>query len=135
MMTPAPIQEPCGILMGDPVLGGNDAVIHATLFDLNTELVRCLVPKERLFEIDVWSETTDDVMPQLSAFLNLPPMNAEYPHCSGGCVTCLRTLKQIFGFQVADEQSQAQENLCCPGSGNERVVENCLHVNITELSS
>eukprot|EP00930_Biecheleria_cincta_P092564 TRINITY_DN82528_c0_g1_i1.p1 TRINITY_DN82528_c0_g1~~TRINITY_DN82528_c0_g1_i1.p1 ORF type:complete len:100 (-),score=18.71 TRINITY_DN82528_c0_g1_i1:4-303(-) len=70
--------------MGDPRIGGRDMEVHERLFDLNNEFVRCVVPKERLFEINVFDGPTDSIMLELSQFLGLPPLDAEYPHCVGG---------------------------------------------------
>jgi len=83
---PVPMQEPCGYSMGDPRLGAmNETLeVHARLFDLNNDSVRCVVPKERLFEIDLFSQSIDGVMLQLSEFLNVPPVDEEFPHCVGG---------------------------------------------------
>lgn len=50
---PAPIQEPCGYLQG------HFKKNLAKLFDYHNDLVRCVVPKERLFELNFWEDSWD----------------------------------------------------------------------------
>jgi len=79
---PVPIQEPCGDLTVADVERFSEKDL-ATLFSLQNDLVRCAVPQERLFEIDVFTQNTAHVMSNLSRFLNVPDPGVPYPHCSG----------------------------------------------------
>jgi len=65
-----PIQEPCGLTLpvALPLLGRHGL---ATVFELHNNLVRCVVPKERIFEIDVFTKSQDGLMRQLAEFLGL----------------------------------------------------------------
>lgn len=65
-----PIQEPCGLTLpvALPLLGRHGL---ATVFELHNSLVRCVVPKERIFEIDVFTKSQDGLMHQLAGFLDL----------------------------------------------------------------
>jgi len=80
--TPVPMQEPCGNLSVADVERFSEKDL-ATLFSLHNDLVRCAVPQERLFEIDVFTQNTTHVMSNLSRFLNVPDPGILYPHCSG----------------------------------------------------
>lgn len=94
-VTPPPMQEPCNLVMGGPEVGGNNITAHAQLFHLNNELVRCVVPQDRLFEIDL-AGPTDTVMLELSEFLNVPRLDAEYPHCIGGRQRMNATVQELI---------------------------------------
>jgi hypothetical protein len=74
-----PFQEPCGLYIGYGATVFNDAELE-TLFDLNNELVRCLVPKKQLFEINVWTEPRkrmDSMMTELAGFLGIYDFDGE----------------------------------------------------------
>jgi len=79
-----PVQEPCGMYMQASKFGWKGTATNAMFFELNNEFIQCVVPEERLFKIDVFTQPTDGVMLELSRFLNLPPLDEEYPHCIGG---------------------------------------------------
>lgn len=75
-----PVQEPCGLQMNRaPLL--NDKK-YAKFFDLHSELVRCLVPAERLLEFDVKTDSPErmqGLMGEIAAFLGLKfPGGLEY---------------------------------------------------------
>jgi len=74
----APIQEPCNQKMMN--YSKQDLV---SLFSYHAELVRCVVPKDRLLEINVWEdskERMDDLMPTLAEFVGKNQgINNKYP--------------------------------------------------------
>merc|ERR550525_1734700 len=51
----APIEEPCGYYIDDFA-----DEVSAKLFEHHNNLVRCMVPKERLFEINVWTDSEEN---------------------------------------------------------------------------
>merc|ERR1719335_1460339 len=52
----APIEEPCGYYIDDFTDKSN-----ARLFQYHNDLVRCIVPKERLFEMNVWDDAAEQL--------------------------------------------------------------------------
>lgn len=50
----APMEEPCGYYLEDYTIPQ-----RATLFESHNELVRCVVPKARLMEINVWKDSKE----------------------------------------------------------------------------
>jgi len=90
-----PVQEPCGQFVDLDV----NMTKLAGLMDLHNELVRCLVPPEKLLEIDVWQGSRDGLMKKLADFLSveLPNLNMSYPdffHSNSAHPT--RDRKQLF---------------------------------------
>jgi hypothetical protein len=68
-----PLQEPCGLYLGFGRTKFDKKEI-ADLFDLNNRLVKCIVPKAQLFEINVWAEPQgrmDTMMTDLAQFLGI----------------------------------------------------------------
>jgi len=77
----APMQEPCGLFMQYP-RDTFDVEELERLFELQNDLVRCLVPQQQLLEINVWTETPqrmEGFMDELADFLVLPRPNAAEP--------------------------------------------------------
>lgn len=69
--TALPVQEPCG---DEHVRHHNRTDIEA-MFNLHNELVRCVVPKERLLEFDVFADSEDrmrNLMQELADFVGIP---------------------------------------------------------------
>jgi len=77
-----PVQEPCGSTVGD---FSDDA--NAKFLELQEQLVRCMVPSTRLFEISLMRKTASEkktILRRMAAFLgrNLT-RDAEFPHIKG----------------------------------------------------
>mmetsp|Transcript_17705 Transcript_17705/g.37631 ORF Transcript_17705/g.37631 Transcript_17705/m.37631 type:complete len:339 (+) Transcript_17705:93-1109(+) len=75
----APIEHPCGGIQVD-MFNQDDLGRLASLHD---DLVRCVVPRERLFEFDIFMNGTSGLMHQLGLFLERPdppPASVTYPH-------------------------------------------------------
>jgi hypothetical protein len=74
----APVQEPCNQKMMN--YSKQELV---SLFEYHAELVRCMVPQDRLLEINVWEdpkERMNDLMPTLAEFVGRNEgINAKYP--------------------------------------------------------
>lgn len=63
----APLEEPCGFRIEKFSVAEN-----AAMFAAHNDLVRCVVPKERLFEINPWEDSQEkmrDLMKNLASFL------------------------------------------------------------------
>lgn len=71
-----PIQWPCG----QEILKGTTSEKLRRLGDLHNDLVRCVVPPQNLFEINVWN-STDGLMNNLAEFLEIdhPARNMPFP--------------------------------------------------------
>lgn len=64
--TALPLQEPCKKAITPEIPHDK----FAALFALNNEFVRCMVPPKRLFEMNVFTDNTSDLMPRLAKFLH-----------------------------------------------------------------
>lgn len=68
-ITSMPVQEPCGMTVErDQPLDQ-----FAELFTINNDFVRCVVPRGRLFELDVFQNRTPDLLMGLARFLRVRP--------------------------------------------------------------
>jgi len=75
-----PMESPCGLKMRDA-----PTVVSEALLAAHDGLVRCLVPRERLFEVDVFSRSTSGLSARIAQFAGRPtrvPYNLPYPHVS-----------------------------------------------------
>lgn len=74
-----PLESPCGLKMRDA-----PAAVGEALFSAHDDLVRCLVPKERLFVVDVFSQSTSGLSARIANFAGRPAhlYNVPYPHVS-----------------------------------------------------
>jgi hypothetical protein len=62
-----PIQEPCGLAIDKNTTQKE----LAAMFDLTNDFIRCMVPSERLMELDMFSSNvTDSAVGDIAAFLN-----------------------------------------------------------------
>eukprot|EP00928_Gymnodinium_smaydae_P097241 TRINITY_DN8761_c0_g2_i1.p1 TRINITY_DN8761_c0_g2~~TRINITY_DN8761_c0_g2_i1.p1 ORF type:complete len:376 (+),score=30.16 TRINITY_DN8761_c0_g2_i1:103-1128(+) len=76
-----PVERPCSLPRFNNKMVSNvtsnfgdfSLIDKQDMFDAHNELVRCTVPKDRLFEFDVFSNPPDNLMSKLSQFLDLPP--------------------------------------------------------------
>mmetsp|Transcript_54485 Transcript_54485/g.151866 ORF Transcript_54485/g.151866 Transcript_54485/m.151866 type:complete len:358 (+) Transcript_54485:78-1151(+) len=78
----APIQEPCGLVLRDFT---SDEL--AKIYALNNGLVRCLVPRHRLLEFDLWADPkvrVNGMMGELGRFLNRPTLDGPFPYIVPG---------------------------------------------------
>eukprot|EP00928_Gymnodinium_smaydae_P097239 TRINITY_DN8761_c0_g1_i2.p1 TRINITY_DN8761_c0_g1~~TRINITY_DN8761_c0_g1_i2.p1 ORF type:complete len:281 (+),score=14.58 TRINITY_DN8761_c0_g1_i2:260-1102(+) len=71
--TVMPIERPCGLPRLGESVGNFSLTDIQELFDAHNDLVRCAVPKHRLYEINVFDHPADNIMTELSHFLGLPP--------------------------------------------------------------
>merc|ERR550525_2139974 len=72
----APIEEPCGYYIDDFA-----DEVSAKLFEHHNDLVRCMVPKERFFEINVWTDSEEklqNLSNNLASFVGGTP-NGSFP--------------------------------------------------------
>jgi len=78
-VTAAPIQEPCGLLLGD-----FSDEMNSKFLELNQDFVRCVVPSERLFEFSVFTdppEKMQTLMRRIAAFLGRDlSHDMKFPH-------------------------------------------------------
>jgi hypothetical protein len=74
-----PMESPCGLKMRDAPTAVGEA-----LFSAHDDLVRCIVPKERLFVIDVFSQSTSGLSARIAHFAGRPAYfyDVPYPHVS-----------------------------------------------------
>jgi len=74
-----PMESPCGLKMRDA-----PPEVSEALFSAHDDLVRCLVPKERLLEVDVFSQSTSGLAARIAHFAGRPTdlYDIPYPHVS-----------------------------------------------------
>jgi len=70
--TPWPMQEPCG----RHIKNGTSEKLLSRVFALTNDFIRCVVPSERLLEIDVFSNPADSSMKRVRSFLGFPDSEA-----------------------------------------------------------
>merc|ERR1719229_1249880 len=70
---------PCGLKMKDA-----PTAVQKALFTAHDDLVRCVVPKGRLFEVDVFSKSTSGLSERIARFAGRSPQlyRIPYPHVS-----------------------------------------------------
>jgi hypothetical protein len=65
---PYPMQEPCGRLMTHP--GSHPPISQfAAIYAASNRLIQCMVPKEKIFEINVFDKPTNGLMGSLAEYL------------------------------------------------------------------
>lgn len=74
-----PMESPCGLKLKDAPTG-----VGAALFDAHDDLVRCIVPKQDLFEVDVFTKSATGLSSQIAQFAgkSKAAFDMTYPHVS-----------------------------------------------------
>eukprot|EP00931_Biecheleriopsis_adriatica_P105843 TRINITY_DN8036_c0_g1_i1.p1 TRINITY_DN8036_c0_g1~~TRINITY_DN8036_c0_g1_i1.p1 ORF type:complete len:358 (-),score=21.11 TRINITY_DN8036_c0_g1_i1:134-1108(-) len=100
-----PMQEPCGLMLVGRPHNATDSDL-ASLLSLHNEFIRCLVPANRLMEINLWTESDArmrGLMQELANFVGAP--------LSGNLVFPGSTLKMVSGPNGDDRGGQV-----CPSA-------------------
>jgi len=99
LFSPYPMQEPCGYIV-EPQ---SDEKVMAKAFLLTNDLIRCVVPAEKLLELDLFEGSTNGMMARIAEFtqLHAPEGEEAFPHVA---------------FPVADRQAflKGTPSIMCP---------------------
>jgi len=92
----APTQEPCDLGLASDF----NTTDLAYLFGSHPDLVKCVVPRDRLFEVNFWKDSShkmEHMMADLASFVGRPPPAQSVMSHENGCWGCNRARLVLIG--------------------------------------